>query len=83
MNNAQYLGMATDAVACVYGADAMAHTPDIERICVQYRSQARLGDTISPVVYGGEGDVTVSLNDGRGDPYAVVRLETRAGHARG
>ncbi len=77
VNNAQYLGMATSALSSAHGGEAALHTPDISRICVQYRQQARLGDTIVPVVHADDGAHTIDLTDGCGGSFAVVRLELR------
>lgn len=77
VNNAQYLGMATSALSSVYDGETAVRTPDISRICVQYRQQARLGDTIVPVVHADDSAHTIDLTDGHGDSFAVVRLELR------
>ena len=77
VNNAQYLGMATNAIGQVLGHEAISQTPNIARICVQYKRQALLGDTIVPRVHTGEGVCTVDLADEAGDTFSVVRIETR------
>jgi acyl-ACP thioesterase len=77
VNNAQYLGMATNAIAQVFGHEAMSQTTSIARICVQYKRQALLGDAIVPRVHAGEGVCTVDLADQEGDTFSVVRIETR------
>lgn len=77
VNNAQYLGMATNAMGQVFGHEAMSQTTNIARICVQYKRQALLGDTIVPRVHAGEGVCTVNLVDQAGDTFSVVRFETR------
>lgn len=77
VNNAQYIGMATSALAATAGPDAPDRIDDIERICVQYKNQALLGDTIVPRVHGDERICTVDLTDPAGESYAVVRLEFR------
>jgi acyl-ACP thioesterase len=75
VNNAQYLGMATDALAELTAGGAAALRAGISRICVQYRQQARLGDVIVPTVHGDGAARTVVLADETGEAYAVVRLE--------
>ena len=75
VNNAQYLGMATNAIASVVGQDAASHVEDIERICIQYKRQAVLGDTIVPRVHANEHVCTVDLADPSGDSFCIVRME--------
>ncbi|WP_321970760.1 acyl-[acyl-carrier-protein] thioesterase [Paratractidigestivibacter sp.] len=71
VNNAQYVLMAIDALSEL-GIEA-----PLARLSVQYRSMARLGDAVAPVVYACEGGHDVSLNDPDGNAYAVVRLQER------
>lgn len=75
VNNAQYLGMAVDALAAVCGHDAAEQVGSIARICVQYRRQARLGDLIVPQVHANGDSYTVDLADPQGDSFAVTRFE--------
>ena len=75
VNNAQYLGMAMAALTEHLGPSTSFATTDISRICIQYKQQALLGDVIVPIVYGDSDVRTISLSNGEGDPYAVVRLE--------
>jgi acyl-ACP thioesterase len=77
VNNAQYLGMATNAVAQVFGHEATSQTTNISRVCIQYKRQALLGDVIVPRVHAEEGVCTVDLADPEGDTFSVVRIETR------
>ena len=77
VNNAQYLGMATNALAQVLGVEVAAHTSGIARICVQYKRQARLGDIIVPRVHIGTQACTVNLTDPDGESFAIVRIEAR------
>jgi acyl-ACP thioesterase len=77
VNNAQYIGMATNALAAIAGSEATDRIDDIERISVQYKNQALLGDTIVPRVHGDEHICTVDLTDQAGESFAVVRLELR------
>ena len=77
VNNAQYLGMAANALAALHGPEASRHTTDIERICIQYKRQALLGDIIVPRVHVQDATCTVDLADEGGDTFAVVRLELR------
>lgn len=75
VNNAQYIGMATSALAAVAGPDAPDRIDDIERICVQYKNQALLGDTIVPRIHGDDRICTIDLTNPEGESFAVVRLE--------
>ena len=77
VNNAQYLGMATNALAALPNEGSQVSTTDIERICIQYKRQALLGDVIVPRVHVQDGVHTVDLADQDGDTFAVVRLESR------
>ncbi len=78
VNNAQYLGMATNALAAVHGPDAASRATDIRRICVQYKRQALLGDTIVPRLHADGSTCTVDLADAEGETFSVVRIELRA-----
>ena len=77
VNNAQYLNMAVSALSELAGDEGIRTTADIGRICVQYKRQARAGDTIVPSVHGQAGHRTIVLGDDTQDPFAVVRLELR------
>lgn len=77
VNNAQYLGMAVNALAEVYGAEVAGRTTDIRRICVQYKRQALLGDIIVPRLHAEGTTCTVDLADEQGDSFSVVRIELR------
>lgn len=66
VNNAQYIHIASEAVG---------KPLDPRRICVQYRTQARLGDVIEPRIHGGGGTWTVDLSSPEGKTYAMVRFE--------
>ena len=77
VNNAQYLGMATDAIAAHFGEAAARHADDIESICIQYKRQARLGDVIVPRVQVDGRVCTVDLGAREGDSWAVVRIGLR------
>lgn len=71
VNNAQYVALAIDAL------EELGEAFEPSRICVQYKAQARLGDTIIPHVHG-DGEARVVDLAGEGDiSYAVVRLEMR------
>lgn len=75
VNNAQYLGMATNALVSLFG-NAGAVTPhDIRRLCVQYKRQALLGDVIVPRVHVVGTRCTVDLADPTGATYAVVQID--------
>ena len=78
VNNAQYLGMAINAITQLYGPEAAGRTTDIARINIAYSRQARLGDVIVPHVHADGGICTVALADTEGDTYATVQLELRS-----
>ena len=78
VNNAQYLGMAVNALAALSDDKNGIQTTDIERICVQYKRQALLGDVIEPRVHRDGRICTVDLTDPTGDTFSVVRIELRA-----
>ena len=71
VNNAQYVALAIDALK------ELGLPCDPSRICVQYKAQARLGDTIVPHVYEDEDARVVDLTGADGVSYAVVRIESR------
>lgn len=77
VNNAQYLGMATDAIAACLGDQDARRAEDIESIFIQYKQQARLGDVISPLVQIQGHIRTVDLQSPDGDSYAIVRIGLR------
>lgn len=70
VNNSQYIRMAEE-----YLPDGF----ETETLRVEYRSQARLHDTIVPVVHEQEGTVTVGLHGSGRTVYAVVMF---TGHVR-
>ena len=78
VNNAQYLGMAVNALAALYGHHAAEQASSIARICIQYKRQALLGDVIVPHVHVEGSTCTVNLTDEGGNTFAVVRIEQRA-----
>ena len=63
VNNGQYVSMAESFVPAEFKPTGFQ---------VEYRQQARLNDTIIPMVHITPGEVTVSLNDQDLKPYAVV-----------
>lgn len=67
VNNAQYVGIALGAVPEPCRSGRLA------RLDVQYCTAARLGDVIYPRVCPTEDGAVVSLADGAGSSYAVVR----------
>ena len=71
VNNGQYVKIA-------YGYTK--EDRDISHMRVEYRKQAHLGDMIYPVVYSGNDTVTVSLEDGAGEPYCIMELTYRQGN---
>ena len=71
VNNAQYVALAVDAL------EELGQPMNPGRICVQYKAQARLGDTIVPRIHE-DGEARVIDLAGEGDvSYCVVRLEGR------
>ena len=72
VNNAEYVRFA------LLAAGELGQAIDLARLEVQYRTMALLGDTLSPVVYGGGNDITVSINGEDGQARAIVRMEGRA-----
>ncbi|MCD7766702.1 MAG: thioesterase [Lachnospiraceae bacterium] len=72
VNNGQYIYMAEEYLPEGF---------ETGRLCVEYRQQARLHDMIVPHVYRGENEVSVSLCNEAGEPYAIVR-HTRMGHTQ-
>lgn len=63
VNNGQYIRMAEEYLPVGF---------ETNRLVVEYRQQAKLHDTIYPAVHCEEGQVTVSLNDEAGKPYAIL-----------
>ena len=78
VNNAQYLGMAANALAALGDEQGAMSATDIERISIQYKRQALLGDTIVPRVHANGSVHTVDLADEAGDTFSVVRIEARS-----
>ena len=64
VNNGQYVKLALSQT----GYEQVSH------LRIDYRRQAKLGDVIYPVVYSGENDSYVALNDGEGNPFSVSRF---------
>ena len=50
---------------------------EISEIRAEYRSQARLGDRMTPVVVRENNRVTVQLGDGEKKVYAVIAFASR------
>ena len=78
VNNAQYLGMAVNAITELYGPEVAGRTTDIARISIAYTRQAVLGDVIVPHVHTGKDTCTVLLSDPAGNAYSTVQLEMRS-----
>ncbi len=70
VNNGQYIHMAEEYLPKDF---------ETKRLCVEYRQQAHLNDTIVPCVYRDDNAVTVGLCSPEGKPYAVVRHEGEIG----
>lgn len=68
VNNAQYVLFALDAV------NELGEEADTSRLWVQYRSMARLKDTVAPAVYACEGGHVVELASEDGT-YAIVKMQ--------
>lgn len=66
VNNGQYIYMAEEFLPADFEATGLR---------VEYRKQARLHDTIIPMVHSSETDVTVCLCDEEEKPYAIVVFE--------
>lgn len=77
VNNAQYLGMAVDALGAAYGPDDVRSSDAIDTISIQYKRQAHLGDLIMPRVQATGHHRTVDLATDDGDSYAVVRIKLK------
>lgn len=71
VNNAQYVLMAIGALEEL-GVEAPMST-----VSVQYRSMARLGDAVVPVVHDAEDGRTIELLNNMGEAYAIVKLQER------
>ena len=65
VNNGQYIFMAQEYLPDGFRTD---------RLRVEYRNQARLHDRIFPVVFEEEGKTCVSLNNEKGQAYAVIEF---------
>lgn len=76
VNNAQYLNMAEDALACLRKPNTSKVQPRIRRLCIQYQQQAHLGDVIYPRIYRKGNTDTVDLVDGNGRSFATVHFES-------
>lgn len=70
VNNRWYVQLATEYVS----DKEKINGHKINRIRAEYKKPAKYGDIIYPKVYQGENEMTVSMNDGEGNPYAVVQL---------
>ena len=75
VNNAQYLGMAVQALAADESLREHDGTPDIRRIVIAYQRQAYLGDVVVPHIYHQQDTCSIDLTTPDGDSYATVRLE--------
>lgn len=78
VNNAQYIGMALNALAASPDAVSLAVPVKSTSICVQYKRQALLGDVIVPHVHAAEGACIVDLTNPSQESYAIVRIEPHA-----
>jgi len=65
MNNGKYIMVAEEYLPKDF---------KVERVRAEYRKAAVLGDVLYPVIYTGENDITVVLNEKTGKPYAVIQF---------
>jgi acyl-ACP thioesterase len=71
VNNGQYIRF---AFMSLKEGDVVTEE-NLLQIRAQYKKAAVLGDTIYPQVMNGEKIVTISLEDAKGEPYAIVELK--------
>lgn len=69
VNNGQYVQIADSF---------LPNSMNYDRLRVEYRKQAKLGDVILPVVYEKEGCCIVALCDEEKNPYAVIEASVIA-----
>ena len=70
MNNAQYVRLVTDCLPVGRG---------IERLRIEYKKQAKLGDSITPLIYrAGDDDITAALMGEDNEAYAAAQVLLRA-----
>lgn len=67
LNNARFVKIGFDALG-------KAKVPEIKRICVEYKKQAVLGDTIYIFLLKGN-DCYLDLKDELGESFATIRME--------
>lgn len=65
MNNAQYIKLAKEYIEEDF---------EIKMIRAEYKIAAKYGNKIYPVVYSKEDRLTVSLNNEKGKPYAIIEF---------
>jgi len=70
VNNRWYVQFAMEYVS----EDEKINGHKINRIRAEYKKPAKYKDVIYPMVYQGDREMTVSMNDREGNPYAVVQL---------
>lgn len=70
VNNGQYI-----QIACAFLPEGIKY----DRLRVEYRKQAKLGDVMLPVVYKKEGCCIVALCDEEKSPYAIVEASMITG----
>jgi len=68
VNNGQYIKIALGYITEAY---------EPERLRVEYRAQAHLGDKICPVIYKTENKYVVSLNDEANTAYSLIELTVK------
>lgn len=75
VNNAQYVSLALGALDELGLSEHAVPMPEQPLwMDVHYSTAAKLGDTIYPHVYQGEGNIVVSLDNEEAKPYALIRL---------
>ena len=66
VNNGKYIQIAQEYIESGFKAD---------KIRVEYKKAATLGDVMYPIIYKEENAITVELSDEAGKPYAVVQFK--------
>ncbi|MCR4651461.1 MAG: acyl-[acyl-carrier-protein] thioesterase [Lachnospiraceae bacterium] len=65
VNNGQYIKIALEQISL---------SGDMNRLRVEYQSQAHLGDEIHPFIYEKDNKITVALNNSESHPFAIVEV---------
>ncbi len=80
VNNGRYIGMAKESFLLYEKSSGEpGEDPVIRQLRAEYRKSAVMGDTIYPVMMeDGSDRLTISLQDGSGNPYCNVELMRKA-----